>query len=374
MLLFLGLFDVLGLDSVRAVSEVRLNSIVMEFDITVVELVQEGLRAEQHVQQMGDNVGQMQLRVLELVAQVALENVLGRSDNHFSLDQALEMLEVSLELDGSIIDFLAEHGVQLAEVSHIDTVAVHVFGHCLRVGWDTVARLEVVNGGLELVLNEELSELFDKSLISGDFIFLERELYIRFEDVVVEFVLGGLLEETLDLLYLGDRFFLVLLLEHGLLLVGQRLTLLGLGLLRALSLKLLSEVLHLATSILHVLVSEEQINELRSHQRRVIIITHEVSVPRRQSLQVNDVSALISTADSLDLDRASDLDDRVVGLVNNFVDFDVESVGNLGHQGVELFVGDDVFLVVDGTVLGEGGQVVVIEDAGDDRLADHAVT
>ena len=69
-------------------------------------------------------------------------------------------------------------------------------------------------------------------------------------------------------------------------------------------------------------------DKLGSNQAGMEIVSNKVCITRHQSLQIDNVVALVRAFDALNLDWASDFYTFIVSWVNHFVDFDVQSLSN----------------------------------------------
>jgi hypothetical protein len=94
-------------------------------------------------------------------------------------------------------------------------------------------------------------------------------------------------------------------------------------------------------------------DELLSDETSMVLLPEVVGIPWGHSLQIHNIASLIGTSDALDLNTACDFD-FLTGSIDDLVDLKVHFFGDLLHHGVELFVGLDGFLLVNGTILSEG--------------------
>jgi len=97
------------------------------------------------------------------------------------------------------------------------------------------------------------------------------------------------------------------------------------------------------------LVKNEQ---LLSHKTGMVLLTKIVCISWSHALKVDNVASLISASDSFNLDRTSNLDFFIVA-VNQFVDLDVHSLTDLDHHLMELLVGLNCLLLINGSVFSE---------------------
>ena len=114
-------------------------------------------------------------------------------------------------------------------------------------------------------------------------------------------------------------------------LVSELSSLLGLEISGAFGLELFGELLHSRACKLHIFGALVKANQLWSDKACMIVITNEISISWRQTLQINDVSTLISTSDAFDFDTASNLDNFLITWVDYLVNLDVEGISHLNH-------------------------------------------
>ena len=77
----------------------------------------------------------------------------------------------------------------------------------------------------------------------------------------------------------------------------------------------------------------------------MILFSKVVGVSRRETLEIDQVIALVSAFDALDFDGTGDFN-LLARAVNDFVDLDSQVFTDLGHQCVEMLACIDRFIFI----------------------------
>ena len=79
-------------------------------------------------------------------------------------------------------------------------------------------------------------------------------------------------------------------------------------------------------------------------------MSQKICISRGQALEVDNIGSLVTAADTLHFDASSDLYSFSIAGVDELVHFYIQCFGDSRHQLVELFIGNNVFLVIHSAV------------------------
>ena len=104
----------------------------------------------------------------------------------------------------------------------------------------------------------------------------------------------------------------------------------------------------------------------------MVLVSEVVGISWSHSLQVDDVTSLVGTFDTLNFNASCNLD-LLSGSIDKFVYLDVHLFADLLHHLMELLVRLNSLLLINCAVLSQACQVRVIQDTWNDTLGDDTV-
>mmetsp|Transcript_21725 Transcript_21725/g.54651 ORF Transcript_21725/g.54651 Transcript_21725/m.54651 type:complete len:299 (-) Transcript_21725:689-1585(-) len=109
--------------------------------------------------------------------------------------------------------------------------------------------------------------------------------------------------------------------------------------------------------------------KLRTQATQGILFAHVVWITRSEAVQIHQVHAAVRSTNTLDIQRGIQLDNLAV-LATNFVEFEIEMIGQLGNLFVERGISGSV-LTIDRSIQNIAS-IGLMQDTRDDTLSDHA--
>lgn len=113
--------------------------------------------------------------------------------------------------------------------------------------------------------------------------------------------------------------------------------------------------------------------KFRTDDAGVAVLTFIVGVSRNKALQVDKVATLIGSFDSFAVNGACQFNIRSF-VVLKFARLQVKCVRHFYHKLVELIRSlDHLLLIVDGAVLSQRSQIIIVKNAWNDALTRYSV-
>jgi hypothetical protein len=129
---------------------------------------------------------------------------------------------------------------------------------------------------------------------------------------------------------------------------------------------------HHLLGVIDALLSIVDRDQLVPNQAGVVLVAHVICVSWRHTLQIDNVTPLISSPDSLYLHATRNFN-RFTLCIKYFVDLNTQFSRYFLHQCMELLIGLDRLLLIDCAVLCQARQLAVVQDTRDDALSNYSV-
>lgn len=297
------------------------------------------------------------------VSNVHVHDMLHATNKDLTLEELLSLCHIF------ILDLISN----VAEITDVDSVLMEELAQGTWVSWNILSFLKVGDQILNSCFLQILSKPHNFLLLSLNLLFTHSELDL-FENIGIVYVPLDILDEILEiflslLIKLHNQLLILFLLFFRVLFSLFNLRLPWIFLL----LKQFVCFNHHFLSVIKGFISHESIDQLLSNQASVILIAQIVRVTRCHSLQINNVTPLVSTPNTFDLHTSRNFN-RFALSIKNFVHLYTQFPRNLFHQCVELLIWLNCFLLVHRSVLCQTRKLRVVQDTRDNTLGNDSVT